>query len=583
MPNFRNPPTFHCHLQSLDSASTPEAFAAREKELGTGVLTCTDHGTMSACITALNLAKKNGLILALGVEYYWRDPACKILKDGGIDLVDGDVTHYIKYGHFTGHFLDQEAYETSCRLISRAKMEKHGSEEKPIFTWADIEELGSKRFTAGSGCLVGIVSRHLLAGRADLAAKFYDRYRSCFRPGHLFAEIFPHRCTHNWVKGIFVHTNLKTHKFWPSKKLKTSNSEKIEAQDLATQFDISPSWNVKLLGIYNNRKLTETDEIIERVEDVEDFIENDCVQCVDGKETTDVQEMANKFIIEQAAKYGDPWVYSGDEHFVTENMKIVQDVRLAQSGNWRFYGAYHRFTGDEAFAYFRHSLGWSEYEMNKLIDSTFQWADMFKDFKLEYKPDLAKSYYPENTLAYLFERMNEVGRMDWNDPVWTERLKTEIARFHKNGVIDLLSYFYPMEDIINSYTKAGIICGPGRGSASGTGLAYQLGMTHIDPVKEGLSLDRFFNEDRAKNGKLPDFDQDLAHRKLLIGEMESYVEFELDDGEYRTETAPDGTVTETCIRPGTIKKMRKDDKVKTTHGLMTVHEALKYQVEILED
>ena len=48
MPPFKNFVTPHCHVKSLDSASTPEKFAKRELELGTGYVTVTDHGTLEA-------------------------------------------------------------------------------------------------------------------------------------------------------------------------------------------------------------------------------------------------------------------------------------------------------------------------------------------------------------------------------------------------------------------------------------------------------------------------------------------------------------------------------------------------------
>jgi glutaredoxin 2 len=45
-----------------------------------------------------------------------------------------------------------------------------------------------------------------------------------------------------------------------------------------------------------------------------------------------------------AKKYNVPILISDDSHFVEERLKIVQDVRLAQSGGWRFYSSYHRKT-----------------------------------------------------------------------------------------------------------------------------------------------------------------------------------------------------------------------------------------------
>jgi DNA polymerase-3 subunit alpha len=77
-------PSPHVHIQSFDSASTPKAFVEREKELGTGVLTCTDHGSMACCRKVYDLAKKNQLTPILGVEAYFRDDNCPILLGAGL-------------------------------------------------------------------------------------------------------------------------------------------------------------------------------------------------------------------------------------------------------------------------------------------------------------------------------------------------------------------------------------------------------------------------------------------------------------------------------------------------------------------
>ena len=125
----KNPPTIHCHQASLDTGSTPESFAERELELGTGTLTVTDHGTLGACRRIYDLALSKGLIPLIGHEAYLRDDNCPILKANGFDT----PKEYAKYFHATTLFLNQTAYETASKVISRAFYERHGSELKPIF------------------------------------------------------------------------------------------------------------------------------------------------------------------------------------------------------------------------------------------------------------------------------------------------------------------------------------------------------------------------------------------------------------------------------------------------------------------
>src|SRR6516164_7414755 len=136
--NFSSP---HVHIQSLDSGSTPAAFAARELELGTGALVVTDHGSLAACQTVYDLAKKKKLTPILGLEGYFRDDNDPLLLAAGHRQNDkGTFADTFKYGHFTTHFTDQAAFKTAIKLLSHARIEKHGSEQKPLFDWKAMEE-----------------------------------------------------------------------------------------------------------------------------------------------------------------------------------------------------------------------------------------------------------------------------------------------------------------------------------------------------------------------------------------------------------------------------------------------------------
>lgn len=62
-------------------------------------------------------------------------------------------------------------------------------------------------------------------------------------------------------------------------------------------------------------------------------------------------------------------------------------------------------------------------------------------------------------------------------------------------------------------------------------LNYYLEITHVDPIKNDLSLDRFLTIDRIKSGKLPDVDLDFPEKELLVSEAEEDgVEVEFEDG-----------------------------------------------------
>lgn len=522
---LRNFATCHSHPQSLDSASTTEAFVKRELELGTGVVTVTDHGSLAACRTVYDLAKKNKIIPVLGLEGYFRDDNCEIFKAAGVPKNDkGTYSNYFKYAHFTVHFLDQAAYNCGVKLLSHAPFERHGQETKPLFNWANLEELAAHNVTMTTGCLIGMVQRHLLDNNdPHMAVKYFEKMLSVVGRERLYIEAFPHVCDRNWVKGVFVSLNegdkITRLKFHDGKKLKTNVGE-ITAEDLAKTYTRANNKHELLQAVKDYQTWNEREPAqIVKVERLEDFLPNECRPWApDG----DVQKGCNEFMLRLARKYNVPILIADDSHFAHPEEKPVQDVRLmASGGSWRFYGSYHRQSSEEAFAYFNAKLGTSLKTFEGWVENSHEWASRFKNFKFETKPSLPTKFYPKDTLAHTYKLIEKHGRMDWNNPVYVERLEKEIELLHRNGTIDLLPYFFVGEEACWEYTKAGKLTGPGRGSAAGLLLTYALGITHADPIARGLSLERFITLDRIQSGALPDIDQDLSDRDTLIPWMQS--------------------------------------------------------------
>lgn len=71
-------------------------------------------------------------------------------------------------------------------------------------------------------------------------------------------------------------------------------------------------------------------------------------------------------------------------------------------------------------------------------------------------------------------------------------------------------YFLILWDICSWAKKQGIAMGPGRGSSGGSLLAYCLGITKVDPVRNNLLFWRFLNPER---NDYPDIDMDFEDRR----------------------------------------------------------------------
>lgn len=526
---MRNFVTPHCHVKSLDSASSPEKFAKRELELGTGYVTVTDHGTLEATRQVYDLLRDKkqfaGLKPILGLEGYFRDDDCPILTANGLPRAsDNTFRDAIKYTHLTLHALDEDAYSALSRVLSAADLraERHGSERKPLFTWANLEDLGSHNITVTSGCLIGMVGRHLLKNNDfDSAVQYYKRLRSIFKPGNFYVEIFPHVCDRNWEVKITVTTPEGTTDFPYWKKVKTLGStEGIKLEELANQFRSDPIKAAKvhqaIVEVTEQRKSVPLEKPLMLLSVVkhEGWLYNECRHwSPDG----DVQLGVNKFLFKLAEMHGDPMLISDDSHFAYPEEKIVQDIRLGQNGAWKFSNSHHRMTSDEAAAYLRGRMDLSAAAVEKMVETSHEWAGRFRDFKFSSRKALPVSFYPQDTLRHTLNLIQKHGRMNWSDPEMVARLDAEINLLYKNGTIDLLPYLMIDEEVCREYVKNDELTGPGRGSAAGLLLAYLLEITHADPLKRKLSMDRFLTLDRIQTGKLPDIDQDLPSRDLLVG------------------------------------------------------------------
>ena len=237
------------------------------------------------------------------------------------------------------------------------------------------------------------------------------------------------------------------------------------------------------------------------------------------------QTIVNQKLLSYAKQFDLPVVLTPDAHIVHKQQKILQDIKLhARSGkNWDFDQSHHLFTPSE----FREKIKLHHSYMSDIVDEGFKNSNIVMDrgqFEItEFKPLLPTIDLQSHPLYSDGDTQNNLmvkiicdnKRVDFNNPVYTERLKYEIDTLVNNGTINLLPYFLLLEDVIRWSKKNGIVSGPGRGSAAGSLLAYSFGLTHLDPIKFGLSFDRFINKARVLKGTLPDIDIDFSSHDAI--------------------------------------------------------------------
>ena len=454
---FKPIPQFHGHSHhSLDGAATVPDLLDRAKELEIPALAITEHGNLNSAMELYTEAKGKGVRPILGIEAYVEDEWSPVEFDK-----KGNAKK--KYLHLTIHFKTEAAYLHFCSLTPRMEeraIVKFG-ERKAILKLAELEPIAGQ-ITLGSGCMVGMVCKHLLRGDTAMAANMYEKLRALAGPGNFFVEIFPHAVTHNW------------------------QAPKIDPA---------------------SKKIVEPGQ----------FIKNECTPLApDG----DLQKYLNKWLVDMAEKYGDPVVPSLDYHFAKEEQKASQNARLGQGQErWQFYNSYHIKHQDEVGKFFMDSLNVNSKSVEKWIDNAHQWASSFNDFKIKTSKD--RWILPEfkgDSLKEVEHWINKTKTMDWNNPAMVERLKYEIDALKFNGQLDVLPYFFPIARLAEWCRNSNILYQL-RGSASGSLLVYLMGISDFNPMDHGLSFDRFISKGRVKSNSLPDVDMDVGDRDLVISHL----------------------------------------------------------------
>ncbi|MDR3051659.1 MAG: DNA polymerase III subunit alpha [Oscillospiraceae bacterium] len=92
-------------------------------------------------------------------------------------------------------------------------------------------------------------------------------------------------------------------------------------------------------------------------------------------------------------------------------------------------------------------------------------------------------------------------------PQARERLTYELATIASMGYVD---YFLITWDFIKYAKDHGIMVGPGRGSGTGSIVAYTLDITALDPLAYNLLFERFLNPERIS---MPDLDIDFCYER----------------------------------------------------------------------
>ena len=227
------------------------------------------------------------------------------------------------------------------------------------------------------------------------------------------------------------------------------------------------------------------------------------------------QITVNNKLIELSNKHNIPLVLTNDIHYLNEEDYIVHDyhVRLGQKKTASEDGSI--IYPDKCYwlmPYDRLIESMSLYDktiVNEAINNTIKIGQEcnvsveVKDLNLpEFEcPD---NYTPRQYIEHLcYERLDEIQYLITDPNRYIDRMHFELDTLEELG---FTSYMLIMWDIYRYTREQGIMMGPGRGSVSGSVVAYLLQLVTIDPLKYDLLFERFTSKHRR--GSIPDIDMD---------------------------------------------------------------------------
>ncbi|MEV1245633.1 DNA polymerase III subunit alpha [Nonomuraea sp. NPDC049750] len=219
-----------------------------------------------------------------------------------------------------------------------------------------------------------------------------------------------------------------------------------------------------------------------------------------------------------------PPLATNDSHYVTEAQAQAHDAllcvgtgkRLADAERFRFSGSgYFVKPAEEMRALW-------DAEVPGACDNTLLIAERVGDYgEVFAHRDLTPRFpVPEGESESSWLRKETLDgarrRYDGHPPQDVlDRIDYELS------VIDTMGfpgYFLVVADICRYARDNGIGLGPGRGSATGSMVAYCTGITQLDPIEHKLIFERFLNPERIT---MPDVDLDFDDRRR--DEMIDYV------------------------------------------------------------
>ncbi|MFI6387546.1 DNA polymerase III subunit alpha [Nonomuraea sp. NPDC050547] len=230
----------------------------------------------------------------------------------------------------------------------------------------------------------------------------------------------------------------------------------------------------------------------------------------------DIERDVREDLLRLAKQLSIPLLVTNDSHYVTEDQADAHDSLLCvgvgknkdDPNRFRFNGSgYYLKSASEMRSLFS--------ELPEGCDNTLLVAEMVGDYgdvftyvdRMPQFPDVPEGETQESWLRKDVERGLE---MRYGSPIPAEVMERYETEMKIIGPLGFSSYFLVVADICKYARDNGIAVGPGRGSATGSIVAYATRITELCPLEHGLLFERFLNPERISP---PDIDLDFDDRQ----------------------------------------------------------------------
>lgn len=468
--DYKGPSEFvHLHnhtvFSALDGVATPEQYAEQCVKWGYPAMSATEHGHMASVPDMYLAFKKYGLKYIPGCEIYFNDwePERQRLEKSGIKVRSMDwrkehpeeSARISRNRHLTVLCKNEIGFHNLVKLTTQAYDTGLFGMGRMQFNriWFDKLCEYKEGLIILSGCLNGPVCHEL-------------RYRALTdREGNIISEREGKECVSDAVKYI--------------KKFKKEFGEDYYIE-------------LQMPGIPANGPFPSDKKVFKQLVGLADhfkiktILANDCHYL--SRNDFVLQKIMMAVAQDTTIDSPDLFHVNSDEQF----MKSRQDL-------WaRFKNEYADGIDDAAF--------------EAMCNNTLEIADKCVPFDVDTSPKIPEITDADNELRRTVARELKRRRLDRNserfiidgkEVTYVDQAKIELNRFIDKG---FASYFLITRDLVQYGKQQGWPFSP-RGSAGGSLVCYLLDIHVLDPLRWGLSFDRFLSPSRGGymlNVKMPE-------------------------------------------------------------------------------